>query len=176
MKKKIIAAIGKNRELGINQGENYSLLNWKLPGDLERFKHLTEGHIVLMGRKTWDSLPQKARPLANRLNVILTRNKDKDYGENVFLIDSKDELDFILKYDKFKNKDLWIMGGGEVYKMFLEDVDELYLTEVEGEFPEANVFFPEFKIEDFEMISDIFDFKDNENHSHKFRHKIYKRK
>jgi dihydrofolate reductase len=175
MDKKIIAAIGKNRELGINEGENYSLLNWKLPGDLKRFKDLTEGHVVLMGRKTWDSLPKKFKPLPGRINIVLTRNKSKDYGENVFLVDSKDELDFVLKYDKFKNKDLWIIGGGEVYKMFLNDVDELHLTEVEGEFPEANIFFPPFEGEGFKTIYDVSGNKDYEDSSHKFRYKIYKR-
>jgi dihydrofolate reductase len=131
---KIIAAIGKNNELG-SAGR---LPSWKLKTDMERFKKLTEGQTVVMGRKTFESLPPKFRPLPNRENVVLTRDKDwKSEGVEVV-----SELDLtLLRGSGRQAEGVWIIGGGNIYQQFLHLADELHITHVDGEFP-ADTFFP----------------------------------
>ncbi len=137
---KLIAAMGKNRELGVKNG----LPAWNLASDMLRFKTLTNGKIVVMGQNTYLSLPEKWRPLPNRRNVVLTL--DKDFTKNnVEVFHSIPEL---LEYFK-DEEEIWIMGGGMIYKQFVELADELHLTFVDGEFP-ADIYFPEFDQENKE--------------------------
>lgn len=164
MKVNIIAAMGRNSELG-NKG---NLPDWNLPTDLKRFKELTSGHVVVMGRKNFESLPEKFRPLPNRTNVVLTRDSSWSH-EGVQVFHTIDEI-----LDTYKNEhSLWIIGGAEVYKQFLEKADELHLTHVDGEF-EADTFFPEFLNLDFKIDSELKTEKDEKN-SHPTFYKIYKK-
>ena len=164
MKVKIIAAIGKNRELG-NKG---GLPEWNLPTDLKRFKELTSGSVVVMGRKNFESLPEKFRPLPNRTNVVLTRDTSWSQ-EGVLVMHSVEEI-----LEKYRNENsLWIIGGAEIYKQFLEVANELHITHVDGEF-EADTIFPEFlhlnlKEEEVEQI------KKDEKNSHPSVYKIYRK-
>ena len=122
---KIIVAIGKEGEIG-KQGD----LIWRIPEDLKRFKRLTTGGTVIMGRKTWESLPK--RPLPNRRNIIITRQKDyKAEGAEV-ICSPQDALNLC------KDTDPFIIGGAEVYKAFLPLTDELLLTEVDCECIDAD--------------------------------------
>ena len=145
----IVAAIGKNRELGAK-----NKLLWHIPEDMERFKRLTTGKVVVMGRKTYESIPEKFRPLPNRINIVVTRDlnyftRDENYqinNKNVFVSHSIE--DAITKAKEF-NKEIFIIGGAQIYKESLKYADKLYLTLVDKEYPEADVFFPdysEFKI------------------------------
>ncbi len=156
MKIKIIAAKGKNGELGTVNKETgvYVLPNWVLPGDMKRVKELTENHFVLMGRRTWESLPPRFRPLPNRTNIILTRDKNYQVPEGVLLLNSEqDFLNFILLHQKLAQKDLWLFGGAEIYKNFMQYADEIYVTEVDGEFSDCNVFFPEIDLKSWQLVS-----------------------
>ena len=138
----IIAAIGKNRELGAK-----NKLLWHITEDVERFKTLTTDQVVIMGRKTYESIPEKFRPLPHRVNIIVTRDENYQINnKNVFVSHSIE--DAITKAKEF-NKEILIMGGGQMYKESLKYADKLYLTLVDKEYPEADVFFPdysEFKI------------------------------
>lgn len=126
----IIAAIGKNRELGKN-----NRLLWRLPEDLKRFKTLTIGHPIIMGRKTYESI---GRPLPKRLNIIVTRQK-KYRADGCALTDSLDEA---LKLARANDhEEIFVIGGAELYAQALSMADRLYLTLVNAE-PEADVFFP----------------------------------
>jgi dihydrofolate reductase len=119
-------AIGKKNEL-----------LWKIPNDLKRFKELTTGHPIIMGRKTFESI---GRPLPNRTNVIITRNKDYTF-ENCSVVGSLDEaIELAKKIDK---EEIFIIGGGEIYKQALPFTDRLYLTVVDDE-PKADTFFPDY--------------------------------
>lgn len=125
----IIAAIANNNALGIN-----NKLIWHLPEDLKRFKRVTNGHHVIMGRKTFESL---GKPLPNRTTIIITRNKNYK-ANNCIVVNSLDEA---LKNAK-QDKNPFILGGAEIYKLAMPIVDKLDLTIVHHEF-EADAFFPE---------------------------------
>lgn len=127
----IIVAHGENKEIGLNNE-----LLWKLPKDMKRFKEITTGHTVVMGRKTFESI---GRPLPNRENIVLTRDP-----EPVFLpqgVAPFDSTDSILCYSE--GRELFIIGGAEVYKAFLPFADRLYITWVHGTF-KADSYFPEY--------------------------------
>jgi dihydrofolate reductase len=126
----IIAAIGKNNELGKNND-----LVFKLPGDMKRFKELTTGHTVIMGRKTFESI---GKALPNRRNIVITRDK-KYKKENVEVAHSFEEAIKLAS----KDKEVFIIGGSEVFKKGMESANKLYITEVKAADKDADVFFPE---------------------------------
>ena len=135
----IIAAIGQNRELGASND-----LLWHIPEDSKRFKNLTTGHPVIMGRKTFDSIPEKYRPLPNRTNIVITRDQAANFGEGVLVANSLAEA--IEKAKTAEGTDeIFIGGGGQIYAEALPLADRLYLTTVEKTFPKADVFFPDYQ-------------------------------
>ena len=127
----IIAAIAENNAIGLNG----KLLYW-LPADLKRFKALTTGHTIIMGRKTFDSLPKGALP--NRRNVVLTRSK-KDFPGAESFSSLKEALASCAP-----EEDIYIIGGASVYAEALPLADRLCLTEVHDIPDEADAFFPDF--------------------------------
>ena len=127
----IIAAIAKNNALGKDND-----LIWHLPADLKRFKKVTTGHHILMGRNTFESI---GKPLPNRTTIIITRNKNY-FKEGCLIANSIEEA-----IEMVENKDdIFIIGGAQIYKESIEKdlVDRLDITQVHHEF-EADVFFPE---------------------------------
>lgn len=136
----IIAALGaKNRALG----KDNELL-WHIPDDLKRFKTLTDGHPVIMGRKTWESLPLRARPLPNRTNIVITRQPAYDAPAAV-VVDSL-EIAFEKARESVGAEEIFVMGGGEIYREALPHTDRLYLTLIDEE-KDGDVFFPKFENE-----------------------------
>ncbi len=134
----LIAAVGKNGELG-KDGE----LVFRLPGDMKYFREVTRGHRVLMGRKTWESLPKK---LPGRVNIVLSRRMDEvkrgEAGPDLIIGD----LEEFAERHKDSEEEIFVIGGGMVYREMLKYAKKLYLTEVLAE-AEADVFFPEFEKE-----------------------------
>ena len=126
----LIAAIGRNNELG--KGND---LVWKIPDDLKRFKKITEGHPIIMGRKTFESI---GRPLPNRRNIVVTR--DKSYLRHG--VDVAHSLEDTLNLVKLEDE-IFIIGGGELFKQSMDIADKLYITHVNAEDQDADVFFPE---------------------------------
>jgi len=116
----IIAAVSKNGVIGVD-----NKLPWDLPEDLKRFKELTTGNVVIMGRKTYESI---GKPLPNRINIVITRNKDF-FVSGVLTANSLDSA--LLKAGG--NKDIFIIGGGEIYEQSMGFADKLYITEVDME-------------------------------------------
>ena len=128
----IIAAMGRNRAIGYQ-----NTLPWRLPTDLQRFKQLTLGHHMIMGRKTFESI---GRPLPGRTSIIITRKKDFQ-AEGCFIAHS---LDAAIALAKSRGEqEAFIIGGAEIYAQALSKSDRMYLTMVEAE-PEAEAFFPAF--------------------------------
>ena len=126
-----IAAIGKNRELGKN-----NTLSWRISSDLERLRKLSTGHPIIMGRKTFESI---GHPLAGRTNIIVTTNPF--YEEEGCVIAHSVE-DAIAKAQTIDNEEIFIFGGAQIYGELLPRTDRLYLTLIDAEDPEADVFFP----------------------------------
>ena len=155
----IIAAIGKNRELGKDNG-----LIWYLPNDLKFFKEVTNNHAIIMGRKTFESLP---RMLPNRKHIVLTSSENFPSEVEVYK-----ELKQILESYRDSQEEIFIIGGASIYSQFLEHSDKMYLTEIEAEDKDADVFFPEFNREEYtsELI------KENEDNGIKYKHMVYRRK
>ena len=127
----IIVAIGENNEIGYRNG-----LLWHLPADLKRFKELTTGHTVLMGRKTFESLPNGALP--NRTNVVVSRNPDFSCP-NCLVFPSLD--DALIKLSG--EPEVYVIGGAQIYRQAMPCASTLYITQVHASFPEADSFFPE---------------------------------
>lgn len=147
----IISAIGKNNELG-----KKNELLWNLPADMKHFRETTRGHVVIMGDKTFKSI---GFPLPNRRNIVLS--KDADFqAENIEICRSLEDLDKLLKN---LDEEIFIIGGGMIYKLFIEKADKLYITHVEAEFPEADTFFPEIDLNKWEKIKSEKYPKDEEN-------------
>lgn len=130
----IIAAIGKNNELG-----KKNALLWNLPADMKRFRETTKSHTVVMGEKTFRSI---GKPLPNRRNIVLTQDKTLKIG-GVETVYSIEELNDLIKKTHKKEDEVFIIGGGMIYKLFIEKADKLYITHVSASFPDADTFFPE---------------------------------
>lgn len=127
----IIASVAENRAIGF---EN-KLLYW-LPNDLKRFKTLTTGHTIIMGRKTFDSLPKGALP--NRRNVVISRSVKELPGCDVY-----GSLDEAMQHCT-PDEDIYIIGGASVYEQAMPLADRLCLTEIAATPAEADVFFPDY--------------------------------
>lgn len=137
----MIACADINNGIGNDKGE----LLFKFPKDLSFFKSITSGKVIVMGRKTWDSLPKK--PLEKRKNYVLTRNKTfSPNGAKVI-----HTIDEVLKLSK--THEVFIIGGGEIYSQFMEHADRLIMTHVHVRDMSARTFFPEIKVDDWKIIS-----------------------
>lgn len=124
--------MGKNREIGAK-----NQLLWKIPEELKRFKEITTGHPIIMGRKTHESI---GRVLSNRTNIIITR--DSGYkAEGAVIVHSLDEA--IKKAGD--DPEIFIIGGAQIFEQALPLADKLYVTLVNANFPEADSFFPEYE-------------------------------
>lgn len=156
---KIIAAIGKNNELGANNA-----LLWNLPGDMKFFRETTRGATVIMGRLTFESI---GRPLPKRRNIVITRSDDyRPEGAEV-----AGSLEAALDAAK-ADPEVYIIGGASVYAQALPVCDEIILTEIEEEYPRADVFFPDFDRSEWESER----IAENSDGGTRYRHVRYIRK
>ena len=135
----LIACIGKNRELGKN-----GQLIFHLKKDMDFFQKTTLNHRVVMGRKTWESLPQK---LQNRKNIVISRH---DFKGPDLIIHSVEQF---IRENQNTSEEIFIIGGSQIYQTFLPVAKKIYLTEVDAEDSAADAFFPEFNLEQY--ASDI---------------------
>lgn len=132
----LIAAIG-TRTRGLGKGGE---LLWRLPDDMKRFKALTTGHVVIMGRKTWESIPEKFRPLPDRTNIVITRDTTYEaLGATV----NHTLAEALEKAREVEHEEIFIIGGAQVYTESIPEADRLYLTLVDSD-DEADVFFPDY--------------------------------
>lgn len=136
----LIAIIGKNNELGKN-----NTLVWNMPADLKYFRQITSGHPVIMGRKTFESI---GHPMPKRKNIIITR--DTNYKkEGIEVVHSLEEALKISRTSplpspyKGEGEEIFIIGGEEIFKKSMDIADRLYITHIDAEDKDANVFFPE---------------------------------
>lgn len=157
----IIAAAAENNALGKDND-----LVWHLPDDFKRFKRLTSGHHIIMGRKTFESFPKL---LPDRTHIIITRKEDYK-PEGTIVVHSLEEAIKVSKLDEQP----FIIGGGEIYKMGMDAADKIELTRVHGEF-DADTYFPEIDENEWELVKEEFHEKD-ERHKYAFTYLTYERK
>lgn len=139
----LVAAIGENGEMGVNNA-----LLWHLPGDLPRFKKMTMGYPIIMGRKTFDSI---GKALPGRLNIVLSANANWQQDE-VITVNSIEKAIDTAKQNK--SEKVFVIGGGQIYKLFLPYATQLELTEV-FDAPMADTYFPNFSGQDFKEVSRV---------------------
>lgn len=145
-------------------------LPWSLPAEMQYFKQVTTGGVVVMGRKTYESIPNP--PLKNRLNIILTRNKSYS-AEGALIFHSKEEILTFLKQENIK-KPIHIIGGPALFDLFMDEVSVLYRTVINEEFT-GDTYMPEINYNDFICIDTTEGIVDEDNlHPHYFY--VYKRK
>jgi dihydrofolate reductase len=146
----LIAATSTNNALGKD-----NQLVWHLPDDFKRFKALTSEHYIIMGRKTFESFP---KPLPNRIHVIITRNKSYEAPEGCIVVLSLEEAIKVCP----KNEEVFIIGGGEIYKQSIDMADKVELTRVHTTV-EADTFFPEINPEQWELVFEELHLKDEKH-------------
>jgi dihydrofolate reductase len=158
----IIAAAGENNALGIDND-----LPWHLPDDFKRFKNLTSGHKIIMGRKTLESFP---KALPNREHIVITRDKNYVPKFPSTVVHSLKDAIALTKTDATA----FIIGGGEIYKQSMEHATHIELTRVHGTF-EADTFFPEIDLEQWKLVKKEHHPKD-ERHQYDFSYLTFERK
>jgi dihydrofolate reductase len=160
MKLSIIAAIGKNNELGGN-----NTLLWRLSDDLKLFKQLTMGHCIIMGRKTFESI---GKALPGRVNIVVTTGKIEVEGVYRAI-----DLNHAVELARETGDDeAFIIGGGQIFSYAIDLADKLYITEVDAEFPEADIFLPSIDYNDWKLMDSKSFQKSDKNEFH-FEYKEY---
>ena len=147
-------------------GKDNELL-WHISEDLKRFKKLTFGNTVIMGKKTWESLPR--RPLTGRKNIVLT---DDPQERIEFCVTAYSIEDALSKCTK--DEEIFIMGGGSIYRQFMPLADRLFITHVHKQAP-ADIYFPEIDLSIWEEVEKE-EFRASENNSIPYTYTIYERK
>jgi len=170
----IISAIGNNNEIG-----KANALLWNLPADMKHFKETTSGHPVIMGQRTFESLGtgpdgKSGRPLPNRRNIILTLDKTFK-RDGIEITHSIEELDKLLKETLGENEEAFIIGGGMIYKLFIEKADRLYITHVDMSDKDADTFFPTIDMNAWEEIESR-EYKADELNKYNLKFSIYNKK
>lgn len=158
----LIAAAAENNALGKDND-----LVWHLPDDFKRFKAITSGHFIVMGRKTFESFP---KPLPNRTHVIITRQKNYQVPAGCLVVSSIEEALEICP----QNEEVFIIGGGEIYKQSIALANKIELTRVHTEV-EADTFFPEFDLANWKLLQEEYHPKD-EKHKYDFTYLTYLKK
>ena len=157
----LIAATSTNNALGKD-----NQLVWHLPDDFKRFKSLTSNHYIILGRKTFESFP---KPLPNRTHVIITRQKNYEVPENCIVVSSLEKAIEVCP----KNEEVFIIGGGEIFKQSIDIADKIELTRVHTTV-EADTFFPEINLKKWKVVFEEHHEKD-EKHAFEFTFITYKK-
>lgn len=142
--------MGLDNEIGAD-----NQLLWHLPTDLKNFKEITTGHPIIMGRKTYESI---GRPLPNRTNIVVSRRKDW-FEEGILIVGSIKEA---LKFAKKMDEEVFVIGGGDIYKQTVDLVDKLEVTQVKANL-KADVFFPKISPKIWNKTQEICHEKDDKN-------------
>jgi dihydrofolate reductase len=158
----IIVAVSE--DLGI--GKDNELL-WRIPEDLKRFRRLTTGNAIIMGKKTWESLPK--RPLPERKNIVLTDIPDEEIDGAITAYSIEDALSLC-----DRGKEIFIIGGGSIYRQFINLADRLYITHVHKEAP-ADVYFPVIDKKLWKVIENE-DYTDTDGDIPPYTYTVYERK
>jgi dihydrofolate reductase len=164
---KLIVAIAENRVIGKDND-----LIWHLPADMKFFSTMTKGSTVLMGRKNWDSIPEKYRPLPDRKNLVVTRDITfQAEGCEVY-----NQIENAIDNNISDKKDLFIIGGGQIYNYCIDNdlIDEMYITQIAETF-DGDTFFPEVNLDNWHKEK-LFYHQADEKNKHPFTvYRYYKK-
>lgn len=169
----LIAAAGLNNEIGKD-----NKLPWRIPDDLKNFKALTSGKVIVMGRKTWESLGYK--PLPNRHHVILTR-KQGGVPDIDGVLNLKGDMGSVIEFlkkevvEKDYPKEIFIIGGVEIYQQAMPYADKIYLSRVEVKVEDADAFFPEIDRDEFKLTYNLTHCSKPESGIPRWHYQIWKR-
>jgi dihydrofolate reductase len=161
-----IVAAGEQNEIG-----KQNQLLWRLPNDLKFFKNTTWGMPVIMGRKTYESIA--GEPLPGRINIVITSNASFDPGHEKVVVVS----DFNAALSRAKEtdcKEVFVAGGGEIYRLSMPYTHRIYLTRVHHQFPDAEIFYPEIRQSDWKRVSAL-DFMADEKHAFPYTFETWER-
>lgn len=158
-----VVAMDRNRLIG-----DGGAIPWRLPHDLRRFREITMGHAVLMGRKTYESIPARFRPLPGRTNIVLSRQRDYE-APGCLLVHSLQEA--LAAVDPAQ--ELMVIGGAQLFRELLPSADRIYLTDIDGAY-EGDVYFPEFDRSEWRVVAREFHTAD-EKHDASFYFSILER-
>lgn len=150
----IIVAVAKNNVIGKD-----NTLIWHLPADMKFFKEKTTGHCIITGRKNYESIPEKFRPLPNRTNIVITRQENYS-APGAIVVNSIEKA--IVEAKKTGDEEVFIIGGAEIYKQSMNLTDKIYLTQIHETF-EGDAFFPELTNDNWKETSKIKGFTDEKN-------------
>lgn len=140
----LIAALTRNRVIGKNND-----LPWKLPDDMKYFMETTRFHPVIMGRKNYESLPPKLRPLKDRTNIVVSRQKGYK-ADGTIVVDSWPSA--VKAAEKIATDEIFVIGGAQIYQLAMAQADRLYLTEIDTVL-EGDTHFPEFDKSKWKVVS-----------------------
>ena len=161
----LIAAVGKKRELGFG-----NKLPWNLPDDLKRFREFTRGHAVIMGRKTYESI---GHALPDRKNIVITRNTGYAAPGVTVIGSIEDAIKEAKKDASDPGAEIFVIGGGEIYKLALPYADKMYLTYVDADVP-ADAYFPEFDEHEWRAVESV-PHEADDKHPYRFVYKVYEK-
>jgi dihydrofolate reductase len=162
----MIAAVSENRVIGRNND-----LPWHLPDDMKYFMQTTKGHCVIMGRKNYESIPEKFRPLPNRVNIVVTRQQNFE-APGCFVVHSLNQA--LEKAESTGPNEVFIIGGSEVYKQGFTLAERLYLTEIKATI-DGDVYFPAFNPTEWQEVSRT-EHGSDPRHAYVFDFVVYNRK
>lgn len=162
----LIVALSKNQVIGKN-----NKLAWDLPDDMNYFSNMTKNHAVIMGRKNWESIPEKYRPLPNRENIIISRNRNYS-TKKATVVNSIEKAIEISRHNT--DEEIFIIGGGEIFKAGFKFVDKLYITEIKSNV-NGDTYFPKWNKNQWKEISRITHEKDKK-HKYNFDFVLYVKK
>jgi dihydrofolate reductase len=162
----LIAAVAKNNVIGKN-----NRLPWHLPADTKYFRDTTMGHCVIMGRKNYDSIPEKYRPLDGRINIVVTRQKNFIAPRCIVAHSIEDALK---EAEKKNESEVFVIGGGEIYRQTINIADKIYCTHIHHAF-DGDAFFPEIDPKKWKLTSKK-DIEPDEKNKYPFSFCVYERK
>lgn len=162
----IIVAAAENNVIGNNND-----LIWRLPTDMKYFKDTTSGHCVIMGRKNYESIPEKYRPLSNRTNIIVSRQANY-IAPNCIVVNSIESA--LNKASEISKDEIFIIGGAQIYTQCIDLVDKIYLTRVHATL-EGDAYFPSLNMNKYKNISSLYIQADSKN-EHSFTFHVYEKR
>lgn len=163
----IIVAVSENNVIGKD-----NTLIWHLPADMKFFKEKTTGHAIITGRKNYESIPEKFRPLPNRTNIVITRQKDYNAPGAVVVTSIENALKYVT--ENHGNEEVFLIGGADIYKQMLYACNRIYLTRIHHSF-EGDAFFGPLNENEWKLVSSE-DHKADEKNIYDFAIQVWERK